>query len=329
MTGLVHKRQREFLLESILLADRWLAPRPVVGHDRAAVADPADDPAKPARRRPDVPGLLIDDLAAQLDRFKLLPGGSQADAERVLSGLTPRSPREREAADELADRTILAHPDRFEDAHHLTVKALEVFDRHGWRHPRLPRWLGPARAVAEYPVELVAKTIVKAHARNVSNQMRRLYERREAQCGFDDPQRRPLARARIAMTRLAPDFAGSGGGLPKFLVGGAVISGLASAAKQLGDLSGGGAIAFVALGAVAFVLFAASSWIIVQGAAVAHRRSTLIMRSPLEALWQTIGACGNPPEDDSLTFATIGIVLTAIAWFVTPIVVAAVFYFAR
>ena len=53
------------------------------------------------------------------------------------------------------------------------------------------------------------------------------------------------------------------------------------------------------------------------------------MRAPLAALWETIGACGLPPEDDSLTFATIGIVLTAVAWFVTPIVVAALFYYAR
>ena len=35
------------------------------------------------------------------------------------------------------------------------------------------------------------------------------------------------------MTRLAPDFGGGGGGLPRFLVGGAVISGLVSAARQV------------------------------------------------------------------------------------------------
>jgi hypothetical protein len=286
----------------------------------------ADEP--PARERTRS-GLLIDDLAAQLDRFKLLPGGSTADAERVLSGLTPRSPREREATQELAVRTILAHPDRFEDAHHLTVKALEVFDRHGWRSPILPRWLGPLRSLATYPVEIVARIIVKSYARDVAVQMRRLYERREAQCAADDPERRPLTRARIAMARLAPDFAGSGTGLPKFLVGGALLSGLASAAKQLGDISGSTALTLGLLGAIAFVVFAAISWIIVQGAAVAHRRTTLIMRSPLEALWQTIGACGTPPEDDSLTFATVGIALTAVAWFVTPVVVAAIFNFAR
>jgi hypothetical protein len=290
---------------------------------------PMDEHPDDAREAPSRRGLLIDDLAAQLDRFKLLPGGSTADAERVLSGLTPHSPREREAAQELAVRTILAHPDRFEDAHHLTVKALEVFDRHGWRSPRLPRWLGPARPVVVYPVELVAKTIVKSYARSVVNSMRRLYERREAQCSFDDPQRKPLARARIAMSRLGPDFSGSSAGLPKFLVGGAVLSGLASTAKQLGDLSGSTAVTLIGLGAIAFIVFATSSWIIVQGASVAHRRTTLIMRAPLEALWQTIGACGEPPEDDSLAFATIGIVLTAVAWFVTPIAVAAIFYFAR
>jgi hypothetical protein len=275
------------------------------------------------------PGLLIDDLAAQLDRFKLLPGGSTADAERVLSGLTPRSPREREATQELAVRTILAHPQHFEEAHHLTVKALEVFDRHGWRDPLLPRWLGPLRPLAAYLVELVAKVIVKSYARDVVSQMRRLYERREAQCEFDQPERRPLTRARIAMTRLGPDFAGASTGLPKFLVGGALLSGLASAAKQLGNISGSTAVTLAILGAILFVVFAAISWIIVHGASVAHRRSTLIMRGPLEALWQTIGACGVPPEDDSLTFATVGIALTAIAWFVTPLVVAAIFYFAR
>ena len=39
-----------------------------------------------------------------------------------------------------------------------------------------------------------------------------------------------------------------------------------------------------------------------------------------------IGACGDPPRDDSMTFAAIGIALTAVAWFVTPVVVAILFY---
>jgi hypothetical protein len=286
------------------------------------------DPEPEGSERPRA-GLLLDDLAAQLNRFKLLPGGSEADAERVLAGLTPASVREREATKELADRQILAHAERFEDAHHLLVKALEVFDRHGWRAPRLPRWLGPLRPLAVVGVEQVTRVIVRSYSRTVSNSLRRLYARREAQCHFDQPERRLLARARIAMTRLAPDFGGAGGGLPRFLVGGAVLSGLLSAARQVGGLSSGDALAWFGLGLVAVVVFAAVAWIILQGAAVAHRRARLILHEPLEALWETIGAAGEPPRDDSMTFATVGILLTALAWFVTPAIVAAVFYLSR
>jgi hypothetical protein len=288
-------------------------------------AQPAAGAEAPDRAR----RLLLDDLASQLDRFRLLPGGSEADAERVLAGLTPASPREREATKELADRRILAHPDRFEDAHHLLVKALEVFDRHGWRGPGMPRWLGPLRPVAQAGVEQVTHVIVRSYARKVANQLRRLYARREAQCTYDQPERRVLARARIAMTRLSPDFGTGGGGLPRFLVGGAVVSGLASASRQVTGLSSGGALVWFALGLAFALIFAAIAWIIVQGAAVAHRRIRLMLREPLEALWETIGACGEPPRDESLTFAALGIVLTAVAWFVTPAIVAAVFYLSR
>jgi hypothetical protein len=283
----------------------------------------ADGPERPRA------GLLLDDLAEQLDRFRLLPGGSEADAERVLAGLTPASPREREATKELADRSILAHPDRFEDAHHLLVKALEVFDRHGWRAPRVPRWLGPLRSLGQVGVEQVTHVIVRSYQRKVVNQLRRLYERREAQCKYDQPERRVLARARIAMYRISPDFAGGGGGLPRFLVGGAVISGLASVGRQASGLSEGGALVWTAVGIAAVLIFAAVAWMILQGAAVAHRRSRLILREPLAALWETIGACGDPPRDESMTFATLGILLTAVAWFVTPAIVAAVFYLTR
>jgi hypothetical protein len=287
-----------------------------------------DAGSAPGPERPRA-GLLLDDLAAQLARFRLLPGGSDADAERVLAGLTPASPREREATKELADRQILAHPDRFEDAHHLVIKALEVFDRHGWRGPKLPHWLGPLRSLAQIGVEQVTHIIVRSYARAVANSMRRLYERREAQCAFDQPERRGGARARIAMTRRGPEFGGGGGGLPRFLLGGAVLSGVVSAARQIHGLSRGGVAVWFALGLASALIFAIVAWIIVQGAAVAHRRSQLMLHEPLAALWETIGACGEPPRDDSMTFAAIGIALTAVAWFVTPAVVAAVFYLSR
>ena len=94
-------------------------------------------------------------------------------------------------------------------------------------------------------------------------------------------------------------------------------------------LSSGGAPAWFGLGLAAVLIFAAFAWILLRGAAVAHRRARLILRAPLEALWETIGAAGEPPRDDSMTFATVGILLTALAWFVTPAIVAAVFYLSR
>jgi hypothetical protein len=246
-------------------------------------------------------------------------------AERVLAGLTPSSPREEEAARELVDRRVLLRPAAFEEAHRSVVKALEVYDRHGWRSPALPTWLGPLRPVARRAVELVTRYIVRAYARDVGRQMRRLYERREAQCAPDAPERRPLARARIAMARLEPDLGGGQAGLPRFLVGGAAISGLASVGRQLGDLDGRLAIGIPAI--TAFAVFAAISWVLVHGAGVAHRRTGLILRAPLAALWDAVGNCGRPPQDDSTTIAAVGIVITAVAWFVVPLVVAFLFYF--
>ena len=46
------------------------------------------------------------------------------------------------------------------------------------------------------------------------------------------------------------------------------------------------------------------------------------MDGPLQALWQTLGRAGRPPEDDATTFAAIAVVLTFLGWFVIPVVVA-------
>ena len=44
----------------------------------------------------------------------------------------------------------------------------------------------------------------------------------------------------------------------------------------------------------------------------------------MEALYETIGHCGRPPEDDADTIALVGIVgCTAITWFVLPVVLVA------
>jgi hypothetical protein len=124
---------------------------------------------------------------------------------------------------------------------------------------------------------------------------------------------------------VAPGYSGGGVGAPILVAGGIAVPALASLGQRLGALpldnrwvAGGGV-------AVLFVLFFALSWVLLRGAAVAHRRSRLIMQRPLAALWETLGHAGNPPQDDSTTFATIAIVLTALLWFVLPAAAVVVF----
>jgi hypothetical protein len=40
---------------------------------------------------------------------------------------------------------------------------------------------------------------------------------------------------------------------------------------------------------------------------------------PLKALWETIGRCGKPPEDDAQAFAIYAIILTVLGWLIIPI----------
>jgi hypothetical protein len=47
-------------------------------------------------------------------------------------------------------------------------------------------------------------------------------------------------------------------------------------------------------------------------------RIRLSTEQPIKALYETVGACGNPPKDDSYNFAVIAIVLLVVAWIVIP-----------
>ena len=67
---------------------------------------------------------------------------------------------------ELAFTQPLAHPDHFEQAHRITMRALEVADRQGWKNPKVPN-LGPLRSPAQAAIEFVSRTIVRAYVARV------------------------------------------------------------------------------------------------------------------------------------------------------------------
>ena len=98
------------------------------------------------------------------------------------------------------------------------------------------------------------------------------------------------------MERLGPKYGGGGIGAPLLLVIGAGVPALASLGQQMGaiDLDRRLVLPGVALPLVVFALL---SWLLLRGAAVARRRSQLIMGRPLAALWQTIGHAGDPPDE--------------------------------
>ncbi len=268
-------------------------------------------------RRPDE--LLVDQLAEQLDRTRqLLTGNPEEAAEAAISRLGAEAETEARIAIELAAVAPLADPERFPAAHRLAVRALEVLDREGFRNPPVGR-LGPARVVAEPVVEFIAEFIVKSYAESIASSMRSLYLRREAQCDPALPERRTLARARMEMERLAPGFSGGGLVAPLVVAGGVIVPLLAGIGNSIGAIDFGSRAVLVAAFTVFLAVSLLASWVMLRGAAVAHRRSKLIMRQPLAALWETIGHAGNPPEDDSVMFATIAVTLTTVAWLVIPI----------
>ena len=276
----------------------------------------------------DTPGQLPDDhlipdeVTQQLaTTFQLLSGDPDEAAERALAEIGVDTRTEAVLLGEIAAAGPLAHPDRFEQSHRLVMRALEVLDRDGWKHPVLRR-LGPFSGAAGGAVQFVARTIVRGHVSNVVHALSRLYARRESQSQTASAERRMLARARIQADRLTLGYKGGSLPLPTVLIGGAAVPVLASIARQFGAVKGQGPLLIVPLGVILAIVFAVLAWVLLQGAGLAHRRIKVTLDPSLAALYETIGHCGNPPRDDSAAIAAAAIALTALAWFVVPIAIA-------
>ncbi len=268
--------------------------------------------------------LILDEVTQQLaTTFQLLSGDPDEAAERALAEIGVDTRTEAALLGEIAAAGPLAHPDRFEQSHRLAMRALEVLDRDGWKHPVLRR-LGPFSGAAAGAVQFVARTIVRGHVSNVVHALSRLYARRESQSQTASAERRMLARARIQADRLTLGYKGGSLPLPTVLIGGAAVPVLASIARQFGAVKGQGPLLIVPLGVILAILFAVLAWVLLQGAGLAHRRIKVTLDPSLAALYETIGHCGNPPRDDSAAIAAAAIALTALAWFGVPIAIAIV-----
>jgi hypothetical protein len=104
------------------------------------------------------------------------------------------------------------------------------------------------------------------------------------------------------------------------LLGGAILSTAVTALRAFFVWAFSGIIGAVVFTVVFGIVFATLAWAAMHAAGVARRRIRLSTDQPIKALFETIGACGNPPKDDSYNFAVYAIVLLVLAWILVPAV---------
>ena len=277
---------------------------------------PADEPTHGA-----VEGTytkIVDELILdRIDALRVLRADSQEEKGALLEKIAGRGKPEQDIVSELSKVRPLWRPDRFEEAHRMAMRSLEVLDRNGARSPKLPR-LGPLTPPAAYVVEQMTRWIVKGHQNTMVTRVRKLYERREANSVWGSPKHHMLRRARIDAARVEPGYKGNPLGLPTFLLGGAVLSSVASGLNRFVAWAFNDTVGVIIFALVFGVVFFGLAWAALYSAGVARRRIRLCTDQPMKALWETIGACGTPPKDGSYDFAVYAIVLLALAWVLVP-----------
>jgi hypothetical protein len=277
---------------------------------------PPADPTAPADE-PRLRSLVLDELNEKFDAFQVFRKSDEAAADAVLHDFGARTSVDRDIVLELSAPRPLGHPDRFEAAHRLAVRGLEVLDRNGSRGVKV-RGLGPLGPIAAFLTQQMVTFIVRSHQSNIASKMHHLYARREANCALDDPALPLLRRARIQMDRLLPGFKRNALGAPIFVIGGALFSTILSLTQRALASAFGSLWSRVVATLVIGLLMAGVAWVIIRGAAVARRRIKLSLDRPVEALWETVGRCGKPPKDPSRAFGLIGIILALLPWLLIP-----------
>ncbi len=265
--------------------------------------------------------LVLDEIEERFHAFQLVRKTDESAKTDVLNELGASDDVDGDIILELSSEWPLGHPDRFDRAHRLVVRSLEVLDRNGARGVRTRAPIGPLNHVAGFLVQLVTRFIVRQHLKRQVKHLHWLYVRREANTDLDNPFRSQLRRARIESERLVPTFNTNPLGVPTFIFGGAVLSWVFGSLQVL--IAGLSTWYWqVVFAAVVSLLTGIASWIVVRGAATAQRRIRLTTDRPIKALYETIGRCGDPPRDDSIVFIVVALILGIVAAIALPIALA-------
>jgi hypothetical protein len=272
-----------------------------------------------------VDGVVDDLLLDRIDALQVLRADSADEKGALLERLAGTGQPEQDIVSELSKIRPLWRPDRFEEAHRLAMRSIEVLDRNGARSAPLPR-LGPLKPVADFAVSRLVQWIVKGHQNTLITRIRRLYERRESNCIWGSDEHRMLRRARINAVQVEQGFHSNPLGLPTFLLGGAILSTVMSGLGRLVTWAFSGPVGVIVVSTGFLFVFAGLAWAALFAAGVARRRIRLSTDQPMKALWETIGACGEPPHDESYNFAVYAIVLLILAWILVPLAFGLLFF---
>jgi hypothetical protein len=263
------------------------------------------------------------ELFDRIDALRVLRADSAEEKGRLLEEIGGPGKAEQDIVDQLAKIKPLWQPAQFPEAHRMVMRSLEVLDRNGVRDAPMPKPLGPLKPVAGVAVQLVTRWIVRDYQNKLASEIRKLYERREANSIWGSPAHVELRRGRINAVQVEHGLKSNPIGVPGFLLGGAVLSGLFSAAADgltRAVTSGTGRLIF---GVIIAALMLALSWVAIYAASIARRRIRLTTEQPVQALWDTIGAAGDPPTDHSYHFALVALILLVVAALAIPLVASA------
>jgi len=265
---------------------------------------------------PITPDLLID----QIDSLRVLRADTDEEKGRLLEQIGGKGLVEQEMVAQMSAVKPLHHPDRFEEAHRIMMRGIEVLDRNGPRPAKVPN-VGPLRPVAQWLVQQVSRWIIKSHLNRLTGRICGLYEKREANSDWGTREHAMLRRARLDARRVQVSASGSALGLPTFLLGGAALTSVASGLQSLARIAMDSTLGVSILGFITVFVLGALSWVALYSAGVARRRIRLSTDQPMKALWETIGAAGKPPRDESYNFAAYAIILLVLAWIVVPLAI--------
>ena len=265
---------------------------------------------------PSTPELLVD----QIDALRVLRADTDEEKGRLLEQIGGKGIVEQEMVSQMSAIRPLHHPDRFEEAHRIMMRGIEVLDRNGPRPAKVPN-VGPLRPIAQWLVQQVTRWIVKSHLNRLTARICGLYEKREANSDWGTREHAMLRRARLDARRVQANSSGNALGLPTFLLGGAALTSVGSGLQSLARTAMDSTLGISILGFIAVFVLGALSWVALYSAGVARRRIRLSTDQPMRALWETIGAAGKPPRDESYNFAVYAIILLVLAWIVIPLAI--------